>query len=36
MNPVVMVLTGFGIGIFIMTIVSMYKWMLEYFNKNLV
>ena len=32
MNYIVMVLIGFGFGIFIMTIFSMYRWVLKYWN----
>jgi hypothetical protein len=32
MNPIVMVFIGFGAGIFTMTIVSVYKYILQFWN----
>lgn len=34
MNGIVMVLIGFGAGIFTMTIVSLYKWIFEILNNG--
>jgi hypothetical protein len=36
MPAMVMVLIGFGAGLLTMTIVSLYKWILEYFNGGVV
>jgi hypothetical protein len=35
MPPMVMVLVGFGAGILTMTVVSLYKWVLEFWNNGL-
>ena len=34
MHPFVMVLVGFGAGILTMTILSLYKWVLEFWNNG--
>ena len=34
MPSIVMVLIGFGAGMLTMTVMSMYKWVLEYMNSG--